>query len=94
MNDLKDRVIESLKKVVDPEIHMDVITGKMIEDIQVEDKSVRLKFRPISPICPIALKLAVEIKNNLMALNLFDKVNVEVIDHVLANKLNNTLEEI
>ncbi len=93
MSDLKDRVIESLKKVVDPEIHMDVITGKMIEDIQIEDKKLSLKFRPTSPICPIALKLAVDIKNNLNLLNLFDEIEVEVIDHILASKINNTLKD-
>ena len=94
MNDLKEIVTESLKKVVDPVIHMDVVTGKMIEDIEADGKSVRLKFRPTSPICPIALKLAVDIKNNLKSLNIFDNIEVEVIDHILASKLNNTLKEI
>ncbi len=91
MSDLKDRVINALKEVVDTEINMNVIDGKMIFDLEVTEERVSLKFRPTSPICPIALKLATEVKDKLVSLNIFKTVKVEVIDHVMAPKINETL---
>ncbi len=89
--DKKEQAVTALKEVVDTEIGMNVIDGKMIFDLDVTNETISLKFRPTSPICPIALKLATEVKDKLISLNIFDKVTVEVIDHVMAPKINETL---
>ncbi len=91
MSELKEKAIEALREVIDYEIGINVYDGKMILDLEIEDKTVRFKFRPTSPYCPIALKLANDIKSKLMEKNLFDKIEIEVIDHIMAKPINNTL---
>lgn len=88
MNDLEIQATEILKTVIDPEIHTNVIDGKMIFDLKAENKNISFKFRPTSPLCPIAMKLTIDIKKVLVDANLFEKIHIEVIDHVLAPKIN------
>jgi len=88
MNDLELQATEILKTVIDPEIGTNVIDGKMIFDLKVDNKNISFKFRPTSPLCPIAMKLTVDIKKTLVASNLFEKIYIEVIDHVLGQKIN------
>jgi len=91
MNDLELQATEILKTVVDPEIGTNVIDGKMIFDLKVENQNISFKFRPTSPLCPIAMKLTVDIKKTLVASNLFKKIYIEVIDHVLGPQINSAI---
>jgi len=60
---LRERVLSRLVQVIDPETGVDVLRMRLIEDLSVdEDGTVRYKFRPSSPLCPIAVTLALEIK--------------------------------
>ena len=88
MNELEQKATEALKRVIDPEIGMNVIDGKMIFDLKAEGKSIHLKFRPTSPLCPIAMKLAVDIKKAIVETKLFDKIYIQVVDHVMMNQIN------
>ncbi len=56
-------VIERLKAVIDPETNVDVIRMRLVEDLVVDDSGqARYTFRPSSPLCPLAVYLAMEIK--------------------------------
>ncbi len=92
MSELENKAIELLREVVDPEINMNVIDGKMIVDLKVDNKDISLKFRPTSPLCPIAVKLANDIKEKLIKSKLFNNINIEVIDHIMAKKINEMLK--
>ncbi|OQY34250.1 MAG: hypothetical protein B6I38_02550 [Anaerolineaceae bacterium 4572_5.1] len=60
---LKDLIIVRLKLVIDPETRADVIRMRLIEDLEVSnDGRVKYTFRPSSPVCPIAVSLAQQIK--------------------------------
>ena len=60
---LKSLIIARLKLVIDPETRADVIRMRLIEDLEVSDDGrVKYTFRPSSPVCPIAVSLAQQIK--------------------------------
>ena len=60
---LKSLIITRLKLVIDPETRADVIRMRLIEDLEVsDDGQVKYTFRPSSPVCPIAVHLAQQIK--------------------------------
>jgi len=66
MNDLEElrlAILEKLSRVIDPETGADVVRMKLIEDLVVDvSGQVSYTVRPSSPLCPIAVYLAVQIK--------------------------------
>ena len=60
---LENLIIARLRLVIDPETRADVIRMRLIEDLEVTgDGQVKYTFRPSSPVCPIAVYLAQQIK--------------------------------
>jgi len=49
----EDRVLEALKTVQDPELHQDLVSLGMIDDIVVEGEAVRLTINLTTPACPL-----------------------------------------
>ena len=66
MNDpekLRAAILERLARVIDPETGVDVVRMRLIEDLTVDGQGrVNYTFRPSSPLCPIAVPLAIEIR--------------------------------
>lgn len=53
--ELKQRIIEVLETIIDPEIGIDVYNLGMIYDVEVVDeKHVKIKMTLTTPICPLA----------------------------------------
>ncbi|MEA3479657.1 MAG: iron-sulfur cluster assembly protein [Bacteroidota bacterium] len=60
---LEELIITRLRLVIDPETRADVIRMRLIEELTVnEEGHVKYTFRPSSPVCPIAVSLAQQIK--------------------------------
>ena len=60
---LKNLIITRLQLVIDPETRADVIRMRLIDNLEVSDAGqVKYTFRPSSPVCPIAVHLAQQIK--------------------------------
>lgn len=60
---LEQLIIARLRLVIDPETRADVIRMRLIENLSVnEEGHVKYIFRPSSPVCPIAVSLAQQIK--------------------------------
>ncbi len=85
------KVIEKLKGVVDPHTGQSVYDMGLIEDLQVSDSGVSLKFRPSSPFCPLGVQLAKSIKAALK--EVADKVEVTVVGYINEEELNRQLRE-
>jgi metal-sulfur cluster biosynthetic enzyme len=63
LSHLLEAVIERLSKVIDPETNADVIRMRLIKDLNVHPGGlVSYTFQPSSPLCPIAVFLATQIK--------------------------------
>ncbi len=90
---LEEQVWAALDDVIDPEIQMSVVRGNMIHDLKVGEGfgSISLTFRPTTPDCPIAVHLATQIKDALLNLNLFDRIDVSVDQHKLKDMIEDIL---
>ena len=63
LSHLREAVIERLREVIDPETNADVIRMRLIKDLEIyPEGSVSYTFQPSSPLCPIAVFLATQIK--------------------------------
>ena len=94
MDDLHDRVMARMSQIIDPETGVDVIRMRLIEDLQIrKDGFVSYKFRPSSPLCPIAVSLAVQIKRAVAELEGVTGQEITVVGYVGADDLNQLLRE-
>ncbi|MEI6423383.1 MAG: P-loop NTPase [Lentisphaerota bacterium] len=53
----KEQVINALKYVLDPDLHKDVVSLGMIEDIEIDGNKVSLKLVLTTPACPMKDKM-------------------------------------
>ncbi len=91
---LRERVLSRLAKVIDPETGVDVLRMRLIEDLAVDEGGkVRYKFRPSSPLCPLAVTLALEIKGAVAEVEGVTAQDIEVVGYVGADELNALLGE-
>ncbi len=93
--ELEHRVTERLQQVIDPETGVDVMRMRLIEDLEVEAETgqVRYKFRPSSPLCPLAVTLALDIRQAVAGVPGVTGQEIEVVGYVGANGLNALLKE-
>ena len=92
---MEQAVRENLEQVIDPETGVDVMRMRLIEDLQVDDETgrVRYTFRPSSPLCPLAVHLALGIRDAVAAVPGVMEQEIEVVGYVGADDLNALLKE-
>jgi len=91
---LRERVLFKLATVIDPETGVDVLRMRLIEDLTVDDAGVvRYRFRPSSPLCPLAVSLALEIRRAVAEVEGVTGQEIEVVGYVGADELNRLLKE-
>jgi metal-sulfur cluster biosynthetic enzyme len=91
---VEQAVIHQLQKVIDPETGVDVVRMRLIEDLTVDEAgTVRYRFRPSSPLCPLAVTLALQIKEAVAQVEGATGQEVEVVGYVGAEALNVLLKE-
>ena len=89
---LQDKIIAELKKVIDPETTMDVISMGLIKDLTVSpENNVSFIFRPSSTICPLAFPLALEIQEKVRKIPEVKDVTITVKEYQRAEELNRLL---
>ena len=74
----KNDIIEVLKKIVDPEINIDVWTLGLIYSIEENDNKTKIIMTLTSPMCPYGPQLIEEITSKVSALEGVKSVDIEV----------------
>jgi len=93
-NTLREAILQRLSSVIDPETGVDVVRMRLIEDLEVDEEGVvRYKFRPSSPLCPIAVPLALSIREAVAGVEGVTRQEIEVVGYIKADELNNLLRE-
>jgi metal-sulfur cluster biosynthetic enzyme len=93
--ELEQTIVERLGQVIDPETGADVIRMRLIEDLSVDDETglVSYRFRPSSPLCPLAVPLALSIHDAVAGVPGVTEQQIEVVGYVGAAALNALLKE-
>ena len=78
--ELKEKIIEEIKKIYDPEIPVNIYELGLIYDIKVEDKNTaKVKMTLTSPNCPVAESLPKEVKDGIMQVEGIDNVDLDIV---------------
>lgn len=76
----KNEIIEVLKKINDPELHIDIWTLKLIYNIDIKEDLIDIRMTFTSPMCPYGPFLVDNIKNKIKEeLKWVKEVKVEVV---------------
>ena len=79
MSELKDKIIENIKKVFDPEIPVNIYELGLIYDIKIDDGDVEVIMTLTSPFCPVAGSLPKEVAARVSEVDGVKKANVELV---------------
>jgi len=92
--ELKERVIDCLRSVIDPETGADVVRMRLVENLEADDEGlVRYTFRPSSPLCPLAVTLALQIKDRVASVPDVTRQEISVEGYIGAEGLTELLRE-
>ena len=86
---MENKVREEVGKVKDPETGMTFAEMQMITNVTEEEPGiVKVEFIPTSPFCPIAFKLASDIKNATEIVPGVKKALVYCRGHAMEQQIN------
>ncbi|WP_036221679.1 metal-sulfur cluster assembly factor [Mesoaciditoga lauensis] len=76
----KEKVMEALKAVIDPEIGLDVVSLGLVYEVNIsEEGNVNVKMTMTTPGCPLVGMITEDAKNILESLEGVKSVNVELV---------------
>ena len=80
MNNLKEKIINEIKKIYDPEIPVNIFELGLIYKIEViENKKVLIEMTLTSPNCPVAESLPNSVKENILKIDGVEDVELKLV---------------
>ena len=77
--ELKEKIIEEIKKIYDPEIPVNIYELGLIYEVIVKEKNVSVKMTLTTPNCPVADSLPKEVKDSIMNIDGVEKVDLDLV---------------
>ncbi len=92
---VREKILAKLVEVIDPETGVDVLRMRLVEDLTVDEAAgaVSYRFRPSSPLCPLAVSLATDIKHAIAEVPGVTSQEIEVADYVRAEELTELINQ-
>ncbi len=89
---LKHQIIHALEQAIDPEVGMNVLEVRLIQNLKTDNGIVRLTFTPTSPICPLAFQLGIDIKKAIEKVEEVEKIMMDVDGYIDNAKLKSAID--
>ncbi len=76
----KEKIIEEIRKIYDPELPVNIYDLGLIYDIQIKDENFAIiKMTLTTPNCPVAESLPKEVKDGVMQVEGIKDVDLELV---------------
>ena len=80
MTELKNKIINEIKKIYDPEIPVNIYELGLIYKIEISDeKKVNIEMTLTSPNCPVAESLPKMVKDNVLKIEEVSDVDLKLV---------------
>tara|TARA_B100000963_G_C22400047_1_gene568394 strand:+ start:168 stop:467 length:300 start_codon:yes stop_codon:yes gene_type:complete len=79
MEQLKQKVIEEIKKIYDPEIPVNIYELGLIYKIEIKENIVIIEMTLTTPNCPVADSLPKMVKNNILKIDGIKDVELKLV---------------
>lgn len=80
-----DQVMSSLKKIMDPELHKDIVSMGMIKDLSIKDGKVSFTLELTTPACPFNSEIEHEVRNSMANIGV-DHLDLRVTAKVMEGR--------
>ena len=77
--EIKDKIVEELKKIYDPEIPVNIYELGLIYDVKVNKDKAKIKMTLTSQNCPVAESLPKEVKDSAMQVEGIEEVDLDLV---------------
>ena len=78
--DIKDKIIDEIRKIYDPEIPVNIYELGLIYNINIDDKNnVKIDMTLTTPNCPVAESLPNEVKNSVKEIKEVKDVDLKLV---------------
>ena len=77
--DIKNKIIEEIRKIYDPELPVNIYELGLIYDIKVDGCKAEIKMTLTTPNCPVAESLPKEVKEGAMQVEGIDDVDLQLV---------------
>ena len=78
--EIKEKIIQEIKKIYDPELPVNIYELGLIYDIIIEnEKFVKIKMTLTTPNCPVAESLPKEVKEGAMQVDGIEDADVQLV---------------
>jgi ATP-binding protein involved in chromosome partitioning len=82
----KEDVLQALGRVVDPELHKDVVSLHMVEDVTVDNDVVSFTLNLTTPACPLRAKMEADARSAVLSVAGVKDVKMKLTAHVAATR--------
>jgi len=76
------QVLDALRKVVDPDLHRDIVTLGFVKEVRIEDGRVAVQVELTTPACPVREELRAQCAEAILAIDGVTNVEVEMTAQV------------
>ena len=77
--EVKNKIIEEIRKIYDPELPVNIYELGLIYDIKVEGRKAEIKMTLTTPNCQVAESLPKEVKEGAMQVEEIDDVDLQLV---------------
>ena len=77
--EVKNKIIEEIRKIYDPELPVNIYELGLIYDIRVEGRKAEIKMTLTTPNCPVAESLPKEVKEGVMQVEEINDVDLQLV---------------
>ena len=77
--EIKNKIIDEIKKIYDPEIPVNIYELGLIYDVLVDGKNVKIKMTLTTPNCPVAESLPKEVKDSIKEIKEVNDVSLDLV---------------
>ena len=78
--EMKNKIIEEIRKIYDPELPVNIYELGLIYDIKIEKNSnIKVKMTLTTPNCPVAESLPKEVKDSIMEIKEVKDVDLQLV---------------
>ena len=76
---LKEKIVEELKRIYDPEIPVNIYELGLIYNVKVEKNIAKIIMTLTSPNCPVAESLPKDVKDSAMQVEGIENVDLDLV---------------
>jgi len=93
-HEIETKVKEALKKVIDPEIGINIVDSGFVREVNVDDEgNVTIKMMLTTPFCPLAHSLAAWAEQAARGVEGVKDVNVVIVNYGIPPELERLLKQ-